>query len=216
MTADNHESSGELAELLQRLADEIEVLRETVDELRDELTYELRKLRDAVGDAAPVRPYRLASLPRDPCAVDFHAQVNAVDRGPVAQVREAPAGLLDRLMRGPATVQLTADDWDQGHEFPPDEVAEIEGAIIDWFAENLEAVHLGPEHFIADDGNGAWFLLWCRDGRCYLRLLTAPDQAELSKLTEFLPNTPPPPGVELGNPRPAAMPAARTEQQTLW
>ena len=46
------ESSGELAQLLERLADEIEVLRESVDELRDELTYELRKLRDEVSEPA--------------------------------------------------------------------------------------------------------------------------------------------------------------------
>jgi hypothetical protein len=215
MTPDQLDSSGELAELLKRLADEIEILRETVDELRDELTYELRKLRDVVSE--PTRPFRLASLPRNPCAVDFHAQVNAVDRVPVSDVPPSPAELLDRLMREPATVQLTADDWDQGHEFAPDEVVEIEGSIFDWFAENLEAVHQGPEHFVADDGQGGWFLLWCRDGRCCMRLLTAAHQAELNELAEPLSASPSRPGVESGDPRPdATPPLPRSEQQTLW
>ena len=211
MRTEQEESSGVFVEMVTELAHQVEILRETIDELRDELTYELRKLRDAVAE--PIKPFRLTSMPRDPCAPDFHARVNAVQPEQVVATSETPAQLLNRLLRAVATRQLTADDWDSEQEFTPDETVEIDSESFDWFAENFAAVHQGPEHFVADDSSRGRYLVWCRDERCYVRLLTPKQQDLLEELAESeLPasqKSNPPNGDSSTQP-------SRSTQQSLW
>jgi hypothetical protein len=107
-----------------------------------------------------------------------------VSPGQVRDHPEPPAQLLDRLLAEPATEQLTADDWGEGVELIPGMVVEIDAPISDWFAENLDVIHQGAEHFLGDDGQRATFSLWHRDGRCYVRFLTAERQAKLAQLAE--------------------------------
>ncbi|MBI3467466.1 MAG: hypothetical protein HY000_31030 [Planctomycetes bacterium] len=123
----------ELAELVRRLGDEIGVQRQAIDDLREELAYELRKLRDEVTQSPP--PYRLTSMPGDPFAEDFHERVNTVDASDIEQPPATVEGLLQSLMAEPPVEHLAAEDWVEDQEFPPGTVIAIEPAIFDWFAE---------------------------------------------------------------------------------
>ncbi|MEX2186049.1 MAG: hypothetical protein WD875_04610 [Pirellulales bacterium] len=79
---DSQELAGsvqDLASVVEKLNDEVETLRQAVDDLRAELIDELRKLRDALPVPASNPPYRLTSMPQDPCAEDFGERVNAFD-----------------------------------------------------------------------------------------------------------------------------------------
>lgn len=211
MTTEQDESSGVFVEMVTELAHQVEILREAVDELRDELTYELRKLRDAVTE--PAKPFRLTSMPRDPFAPDFHARVNAVQPEQVAAALETPSQLLNRLMQEVAIRQLTADDWDAKQEFTPEETVEIDSETFDWFAENFAAVHQGPEHFVADDGSRGRYLVWCRDKRCYVRLLTPNQQDVLEEMAEGelqASQKPSPPNAD------SSPQSSRSTQRSLW
>ena len=59
------------------LVDELGVVRQAVDDLREELAYELRKLRDEITRSPS--PNRPTSMPRDPCAEDFSDRADGVD-----------------------------------------------------------------------------------------------------------------------------------------
>jgi hypothetical protein len=55
-----------------RLADEVRVLRDAIDDLRIELEYVTQNREP------PPAPFQLTSMPLDPTAPDFHDRVNAV------------------------------------------------------------------------------------------------------------------------------------------
>src|SRR5688572_24113349 len=153
----------ELAELLTRLADEIGVLRQAVDELREELAFELRKLRDGVAQSPP--PFHLTSIPRDPCAEDFHQRVNAIEVTDFDPRLETLESFVERLTADAAVGQLAADAWYEDQEFPPGKVIEVELAIHEWFAEYPVTVKQGADWFLVDDGLGNFFLLWRRSDK---------------------------------------------------
>jgi hypothetical protein len=175
----------EHTDAIERLTEEIHTLRMAVDELREALVWELRQLREA----APQWPARLqlTSMPADPTAPDFHRRVNAVD----ASVFAAPATfeeLVQRLTSQAATAQLSAEGWVEDQEFPPGDVVGIDAAIRDWFGEYLVAVKDGPEWFLADDGEGWFYLLWSRNEQHFVLLLTDEQAQEVTRLTGLAPD----------------------------
>jgi len=72
----NHEPDCDLAELVQQLRDEVQLLRMAVDELREEVQRANRNVDDV-----PSRPlrFRLTSMPADPTASDWAKRLNEVD-----------------------------------------------------------------------------------------------------------------------------------------
>lgn len=217
----------ELADCVGQLKDEVEVLWQAVDDLRETLSHDLRSLRDALPVPISEQPYRLDSMPADPCVDDFHDRVNAVDARVFAQsggsipaervrpktVEEFVQGLVQQRPTG----QLDSADWAEEQEFTPGEVVAIEASIFDWFAENLVSVHYQDDWFIADDGLGTLFLLWTRPTGCFVRCLTDDEQQTFGELAEV-----PFDEKRSGNETPAPPPAGRmeepqpTSQQTLW
>lgn len=181
------DSQAELAGLIEQLTQEVTTLRQAVDEMREELTWELRQLRE--GTPEWKARFRLTSMPADAALPDFHQRVNAVD----SSVFAAPAGTLNDLVQGltseAAASRLAADDWAHDQDFTPGEVVEIDSPIMDWFSEYLVILKREAEWFLADDGQGWLFVLWSRDEQCYLRLLTNAQQEEICRLAGIQPAT---------------------------
>lgn len=200
-----------LSEAIDRLNDEVHTLRIAVDELREELVYELRQLRDGIreGTLHPKPPFHLHSLPLDPAAPDFHQRVNAVFPNSLTSPSNSFAELVQRLTDEAATAHLAADDWVEDQEFPLGEVVEIDSSILDWFNEYLVIVKREGDWFLADDGEGWLYLLWRRGENCYLRLLTEEQQQEVARLTGLAPNRE---YAEEGGPMHSAPEAAADEQ----
>jgi len=181
------DSQAELAGLIEQLTQEVTTLRQAIDEMREELAWELRQLRE--GTPEWKARFRLTSMPTDAALPDFHKHVNTVDSSALT----APAGtceeFVQRLMREAATARLTTGDWVEDQDFTPGEVVEIDSPIMDWFSEYLVIVKREAEWFLADDGEGWFFVLWSRDEQCYLRLLTNAQQEELCRLAGIQPVT---------------------------
>lgn len=177
----------ELAEVIERLNEEVTTLRQAVDDLREELTWEIRQLRE--GTPEWKARFNLTSMPVDPASPDFHQRVNAVD----STIFAAPAGtlndLMQRLTSEGAASRLAAGDWLEDQDFTPGEVVEIDSVIMDWFAEYLVVVKREADWFLADDGEGWLYVLWSRDEKCYLRLLTEDQQKEICQLAGIRPAT---------------------------
>lgn len=178
-------SESALAEAMERLTDEVATLRQVIDDLREELTWEIRQLRE--GTPEWKARFHLTSMPADPTLPDFHQRVNAVDSSVFAAPPANLRDLMQRLTSGASSSQLTADDWVEDQEFPAGEVVEIDATIRDWFAEYLVIVKREVDWFLADDGEGWFYLLWSRGERCYLRLLTDEEQHDVSRLTGIEP-----------------------------
>lgn len=204
-----------LAETSERLIDKVHSLRIAVDELREELVYELRKLRDGIreGNLQPKAPFHLQSMPLDPTASDFHQRVNSVTPNQLTSQPDSFAELVQRLTQEAATSHLAADDWVEDQEFPCGEVVEIDTSILDWFNEYLVIVKREGDWFLADDGEGWFYLLWTRSEQCYVRLLTDAEQQQVTRLTGLAPNGE---YAEAGGPMYSApdIPTANTPRQT--
>lgn len=63
-----------LVAAVERLTAEMRVLRQVLDEIREDLQYALRNCTGANHDRPPFR--HITSMPIDPCADDFAAQLN--------------------------------------------------------------------------------------------------------------------------------------------
>src|SRR5262245_12031421 len=125
------DEGAELSAAIERLTDEVHTLRIAMDELREELVWELRQLREGT----PERQARckLRSMPPDPTGPYVHQRVNAVDAS-VFETTDPLTKLIERFTALPPTDQLAAEDWIEDQEFTPGEVTEIEEAMRDWFA----------------------------------------------------------------------------------
>lgn len=217
----------DLASVVERLRDEVETLRQAVDELREELTFELRKLRNALPTPEANPPYRLTSMPNDPCVEDFQERVNAFDGRvfdtPQAsdshdQPRAKTVGeLVARLVQEPPAARLAADDWVEDQEFPPGEAVEIESTILDWFAEDPVAVAQSGNWFVVEYGLGSLFLLWTSEAQCFVRRLTDDQQREFCELAEVVLDVEPDEcEVVAPSPQVPAESESPANQQTLW
>jgi hypothetical protein len=80
----------DLAEVVQGLRDEVRVLRQALDELREEVQW---ANRNGV-DLRRLERFRLRSMPADPAADDWAERLNGVAPEHIAAV-EAPAGRTD-------------------------------------------------------------------------------------------------------------------------
>jgi hypothetical protein len=218
----DEETASDLAAAVERLTDEVQVLRQAVDDLREELVWELRQLRSEAGPKPP--PFHLTSMPLDPLAPDFHQRVNAIDPRTLAESPATPAeppdplsSFIGQLMSEAPTEELAAEDWVEDQEFTPGEVVVIDPAMADWFEQYLVVVKRDAQWLLVDDGEGLFYLVWRRDEQCYLRLLTGEQQAELTHLTGLRPD-PEWLEEELGQaelPTPAQESASAT-QRSLW
>jgi len=97
MAADRRDVSGDQVESMtaevSRLADEVRVLRDAINDLREELQY-------AVRNNKPLPPpLHITSMPLDPTTPDFHQRVNAV---PTEQIKAMRRSLADE---SPSPVQ---------------------------------------------------------------------------------------------------------------
>ena len=97
------ETDSLLIESIDRLRQEVEVLRIVVDELREELQYVVRNPGES-RVTETIERLRVTSLPLDPAAEDFEQQVNAVPEETVAELRTAGETAQENKQR-PATSQ---------------------------------------------------------------------------------------------------------------
>lgn len=72
----------ELTVALQAIADELQVLRQVLDELRDEFSWAMRN--------APLPPFHLTSTPADPTAPDWAARLNRFTPADLPDAAPAP------------------------------------------------------------------------------------------------------------------------------
>lgn len=190
---DSPKGSDDLAELVRQVSREVRTLWEAVDDLREEIFAEFESLRGApLEDSAeePARPFRLISMPLDPCASDFHKRVNAID---LTTAELEPATLPDflrRLTQQPPKKRLSVENWVEDQDFDPDGTVEIDAEIFDWFAEYLVTVHREGDCYILDNGEGSHYLLWNRDACCFARRLSDEQEAQLFRLSGIVCETP--------------------------
>ncbi len=80
-------SESGLCDDIVSLRDEVRLLRQVVDELREELSWANNNAYDFLGNTGPVMAYRrITSMSVDPTARDF--QIDAVDQASVSRRRE--------------------------------------------------------------------------------------------------------------------------------
>jgi len=77
-----------IVDLLQRLVDEVRLLRQVIDELREELKW-ANNNQDMAG--LPGRPYQLTSFSLDPADPQWPAKVNAADKATIGRLRDEAA-----------------------------------------------------------------------------------------------------------------------------
>jgi hypothetical protein len=171
---------------IERLTDEVNTLRIAVDELREELVWELRQLRE--GTPEWKARFRLTSMPADPTAPDFAERVNAVDASVLVPPQDL-AGLVLRMTQAAATSRLAVVDWYEDYEFPLGEVFAIEAPILDWFAEYVVVVHREGDWFLCDDGEGSHYLLWTRGDECFVRRLTVEEEQSVTRVSGLEPDS---------------------------
>ena len=97
------DANSQLIESIDRLRQEVEVLRIVVDELREELQYLVRNPGE-YRVAETIERLRITSLPLDPAAEDFERRVNTVPQETIAELRAA-AETTQEKKRGRATSQ---------------------------------------------------------------------------------------------------------------
>ncbi len=75
------------AEVVAALGEEIRILRQVLDEIREELSWANNNAQDLPNSIGAMSAYRrITSMSADPTARDF--QVNSVDAATVSQLRE--------------------------------------------------------------------------------------------------------------------------------
>ena len=77
-----------LIDSVDRLRAELSVLRQVLDEIRDELEWANQNRDEAVS--VPVGLCRLTSMPRDPCASDWAERLNRFSAADVADQPTQP------------------------------------------------------------------------------------------------------------------------------
>ena len=97
------EADSELIECIDSLREQVKVLRNAVDDLREELQYLVRNPGEN-RVAETIERLRVTSLPLDPTADDFGQRVNAVPEETVAELRTAAQTAQEKKQR-PATSQ---------------------------------------------------------------------------------------------------------------
>lgn len=73
-TRSRTESADSIADSLDRLREELAVVRQVLDEIREELEWANRNRGEP--DSTPMMPRRITSMPLDPCAPDWAERLN--------------------------------------------------------------------------------------------------------------------------------------------
>jgi hypothetical protein len=68
------DSEDSIVAALDRLREELTVVRQVLDEIREEMEWANRNPRES--DQLPMMPRRITSMPLDPCAPDWAERVN--------------------------------------------------------------------------------------------------------------------------------------------
>lgn len=87
----NASPDGSIAEAIQRMGEELRVVRQVLDEILDELQWANRNDRDHDRPVAPLR--RITSMPLDPAATDWAERLNrfsAADLPAAEESKPAP------------------------------------------------------------------------------------------------------------------------------
>ena len=81
------DSEDSIADVLERLREELSVVRQRLDEIHDELEWATQNYGE--GDHITATPRRITSLPLDPCAPHWAEQVNRVSAADLpAEIRD--------------------------------------------------------------------------------------------------------------------------------
>ena len=91
------ETTDDLSTAVAALTDEVRVLRQAIDDLREEIQYATNNLLDRSAPPLPHR--RIVSMPLDPTADDFAKRLNAVtpdDLPPEGDATQTPNADSDR------------------------------------------------------------------------------------------------------------------------
>ena len=79
-----------IVDLLQRLVQEVRLLRQVVDELREEIKWANNNCSQPPA-GLPDHPYHLTSFSNDPADQQWPAKVNAVDQATLERLRDEAA-----------------------------------------------------------------------------------------------------------------------------
>lgn len=170
-------SNDDLADAVRELHNEVQALRECVDELSEALVWELRQLRES----APERwePLRGTCMPLDPCTEDFHQRINCAEPACLASPQEELKRWAEHLMQAAPDCWLREHDCIEGEEFLPDEIVQLDAAIYNWFIEYLVTLWQETHWRMLDGDEDLFYLVWTKPEGYLLRRLT-PDQLHSS------------------------------------
>lgn len=137
-TKSGPESDTTIAAAIDRLTEEVRVLRQAVDELRQEVQWGVRNALDPPHERPPVR--RITSMPLDPCAEDFAERVNAL----------APADLPPDVRQGTShsSVRVDAGQFERALDELANDTGQATpaaGETVTATAEQIEAAMEGVE-----------------------------------------------------------------------
>lgn len=191
--SDWQSSAEEVEGLIGDLTKQVRMLRQAVEELREEVFAETPHRRQEPADAEPASavttPLRLKSMPLDPCDPEFGRKINAADVAEVATMppeRPRAATLNEfvaRLTSEPSADQIGFNEWADGRKVESGVVVEVDDELFDWFADNFDAEYEAPggAYILACD-NGGQYVLWGNESDIFLRQLTEAEEREFAEL----------------------------------
>jgi len=191
--SDWQSSAEEVEGLIRDLTKQVRMLRQAVEELREEVFAESphRQQEPADADPAPAvtTPLRLKSMPLDPCDPEFGRKINTVG---VAEESEMPperprAATLNefvaRLTSEPSADQIGFYEWADGRKVESGVVVEVDDELFDWFADHFDAEYEAPGGaYVLAGNNGGQYVLWGNGSDIFLRQLTEAEAGEFSEL----------------------------------
>lgn len=186
-------SAEKLEGLIHDLTKQVRMLRQAVEELRDEVFAEsLHRRQEPVNvetTPAATSPVLLKSMPLDPCDPEFGRKINAADIvEAVAIPPDRPRGttlneFVARLTREPPADQISYEEWTAGREVDSGKIVTVDDELFDWFADHFEAEYEAPggAYVLAGD-NGGLYVIWSSDSDIFLRQLTEAEAGEFDEL----------------------------------
>lgn len=209
----------ELAELVRELTQQVRTLWQAVDDLREEIFAEFRHLRGEpldTDESTAEPPYRLSSLPLDPCDPDFHQKVNTAQGAAAPTAATQPKSLeefIGQLTSEPVAECVRSEGWQEDQPFPPGKVVEIDAELYDWLASSFAATGESAGCYILEDFEGCPHLLWSSDPQCFVRRLSVAEEETLTSLSDKTENSARSQPTRSG---PESIPEPNETQGTLW
>jgi len=191
--SDWQSSAEEFESMFRDLTRQVRMLRQAVEELREEVFAESphrwKEPIDAEQAPAVTPPLRLKSMPLNPCDPEFGRKINAVD---VAEEPAMPperpravslAEFVARFTSESPASQIGLNDWADGQAVSSGVVVTVDEELYEWFAEHFEPEYEHPEgaYVLAGD-NGGLYVLWGHESEIFLRQLTTAEAEEFDDL----------------------------------